>query len=393
MVYTTSLDKLVSDEYNRLRFVIEKKGCRYNVLSEKLLSLKMWYSIFYEYYMKYDLEKIKTMEINKQTIELINFLSVANGIYDVSLGLMHFSEEVFRNIASASQKSRKESYFRKTRTQNIKHDEYFQILKKDDDEYFKHIRAIFGQHPSNLNYGSSKKPIRAFGSWTYNNSGVLFSNGESDLYTKIYFDLERNGLGYSFHINYNEIKNFVDSKITMISNLVTDINEEVDKFIEGNCKGSIEGFFDLSIREKVEILINDFEHRYAYSESHSYKDALEDLRAMLEYSSVDGHASEEDQYLTEIEDSVDELYHIITNCKNDELNHYEKLNRNILDTIGHNYKREKCAMYINGDDKNHDIFSKVCDKLSEKLRAGKSYEVGDFYYRLYLLNTKNQKVY
>lgn len=380
------LGELVQDDYGRLRLVIDKKGFNYYVLSEKLVSLRMWFDIFYESFCSYDLNELRKLEINKETIELINYLSICNGIFDVSLGLSMIVDNVFMGYEYPSKSS-----FKNTRKYNEEHDTFFEIADKDDKLYFKHVRAIFGQHPSNLDYLKNGKPMRGFSSWTFNNNTGL-TNDISDIFSNIYYDLSEKGWGIKFHLFYDEIKEFTNDRIELIDNLIKCIKTETETYIESNCATKIEGFDNLSLLDKINTLKNEVRERYGYEDYHYLESSLSSLLVMTKFHSIPNYIEKEKEFFNAIRECVNEILPIVEACGNDELPFYSSFSGNIYDTIGHTYWREKCAMYINGDTRYLDMFSKVCILTSDILEVTPEFTIGDFLYRLYLVSKKGEVV-
>ncbi|QMS84718.1 hypothetical protein [Candidatus Xianfuyuplasma coldseepsis] len=378
------LGKLVQDDMGKLRLVIEKKGHNYYVLSEKLVSLRMWFEIFYESFCSYDLEALRQLEINKETIELINYLSICNGILDVSIGLNMITEKIFKGYESIHFNE-----FKNMREHNEEHDIFFGISEYDSQKYFKHVRAVFGQHPSNLDYKRKDKPIRGFSSWTFNNNTGL-TNDTSDIFTNIYYDLSEKGWGIKFHLFYDEIKEFTNNRINQIESQINHIIKEIDEFIEKNCVGKIEGLDSLSLIDRVSVLRKEMPKRFGYEDYHYIDSTLETLNTMLGFSSLKNFKIEEDSYVEGIRKCIDEIIPIIEKCSDDELPFNSNFSTKIYDAIGHNYWREKCAMYLNGDDRYFDMYSKVCNVIATMIGEHPSYTKGDFLYRLFLISLQEK---
>lgn len=377
------LGKLVQDEMGKLRLVIEKKGHNYYVLSEKLVSLRMWFDIFYESFCSYNLEALRKLEINKETIELINYLSICNGILDVSLGLNMITEKVFKGFENTHFNE-----FKNMREHNVEHDSFFGTSEYDSQKYFKHVRAVFGQHPSNLDYKGNGKPIRGFSSWTFNNTGL--TNDKSDIFTNIYYDLSEKGWGIKFHLFYDEIKEFTNNRIKQIESQIDYIINEIDKYIETNCVGKIEGLNSVPLVDGISLLRKEMPNRFGYEDYHYIDSTLETLNTMLGFSSLKKFKKEEDSYVEDIRKCIDEILPVIEKCSNHELPFNSYFSAKIYDAIGHNYWREKCAMYLNGEERYFDMYSKVCNVIATMIGEQPSYTKGDFLFRLYLISLRQE---
>ncbi|AUD64451.1 hypothetical protein BK011_01685 [Tenericutes bacterium MZ-XQ] len=193
MVDLEKLSLLVQDEENKLRFTLIKKGLNYHIYIEKLHSLNQWINIFVKEFSKYNSKSILKGDIDEDSVLVMNYLSSCNGIVDTYIGLNKILNDMQDNKYELNTNA-----FIKSRKTNTEHDKFFGYQKLNDFQYFKHIRAVFGQHPSNLEYKENGESKRAFSSWPFHDS-ILQKSG-CDLYTNVYFDLSRQGWGIRFHL-------------------------------------------------------------------------------------------------------------------------------------------------------------------------------------------------
>ena len=386
MVDLEKLSLLIQDQENRLRFTLIKKRLNYHVYIEKLHSLNQWLNIFIKEFSKYDSKSILKGDVDEDSILVMNYISLCNGIVDTYTGINRILNDMQDNEYSLVTNS-----YKRSRKFNVEHDEFFGYTSHNDFQYFKHIRAVFGQHPSNLEYKENGENRRAFSSWPFHDS-VLQKTG-CDLYTNVYFDLSRQGWGIRFHLFLDEVESFANQILTSINLMIDMMSSIVDGYIADNCPGEIVGFGSHSIKNKIKELSSEICKRYSFDNYHYLLDATITLERMFSHQKIEGYELETDKYLEDIIISLDEIHSIVSICGNEELFYYEKFYSKIMEAIGHHYYREKCAMYILGDIRYQDIFQMVNEQLSKALGITISTQYSDFYYRLYLLSQRNQKVY
>jgi hypothetical protein len=386
MIDLEKLSLLVQDRENKLRFTLIKKGLNYHVYIEKLHSLNQWLSIFVKEFSKYNSKSILKGDIDGDSIMIINYLSLCNGIVDSHIGL--------NKILNDMQDDKYElntNIFINSRKNNAEHDKFFGYKEYNDFQYFKHVRAVFGQHPSNLEYRQNGESKRAFSSWPFHDS-ILQKNG-CDLYTNIYLDLSRHGGGIRFNLFLDEIELFIVHVLESIKNMINSITIIVNAYILHNCPGVIPDFDKLTIPAKIQILQSEIGQRYSFDDYHYLLDATITLARIHSHNPVVGYEAYNDNITHDIDVSLNEIHSIVSTCDTKELFFFDEFYSNIMDSIGHHYYREKCAMYIIGDIRYMDIFLMVNKEISKILNTDASHGFGDFYYRLYLLSQIKTKVY
>ena len=211
------LRKITLDEDGKVSNLINSKDKNKSIIIEKFHSITQWFSIFEKSYYNYRVCAIEKKSLDEQIIELSKYLTICNGILDTYKGLYLLA----CGLLNYKDTTPKDS-FSKMRMNNKEHDDYFGITSFDDDNYFKHVRAIYGQHPTNLKYPE----LRAFSSWPFKSKEPVTTN-ESDLYTNIYFDESENPLGYKFYFYYCDIEDYISKLLKRIENLVNKIYEEI----------------------------------------------------------------------------------------------------------------------------------------------------------------------
>jgi hypothetical protein len=386
MVDLDKLSLLVQDEENRLRFTLIKKGLNYHIYIEKLHSLNQWINIFVKEFLKFNSKSILIGDIDEDSILVMNYLSSCNGVVDTYIGLNRILNDMQDDKYELNTNA-----FIKSRRTNAEHDKFFGYEKHNDFQYFKHIRAVFGQHPSNLEYNENGVSKRAFSSWPFHDS-ILQKSG-CDLYTNVYFDLSRQGWGIRFHLFLDEVESFINQVLESIAKMINSISDIVDGYISDNCPGEIADFEKLSITAKIKELQSEICKRYSFDDYHYLLEATITLERILLHNPIASYETCNSKFVEDIVVSLNEIHSIVSTCGNEELFYFDKFYSNIMDSIGHHYYREKCAMYIVGDIRYMDIFQMVNKDISKILNVEASHNYGDFYYRLYLLNQRSTKVY
>ncbi|MCT4634048.1 MAG: hypothetical protein N4A76_15170 [Firmicutes bacterium] len=375
--------ELASDEKNEFQYVVGDYN-DFNIANEKLHSMAQWLNLFLKEYKDYDIEKMKLLEIDNKTIEFIKYISVCNGIIDICDGISLISVKYFNSSPEQNQYK----YFMKTREINKNHDELFSFIKKTDKEYFKHIRAAFGQHPTNLNY---PKQVRGFASWTFHNNKV--HDYGSDLYVNIYYDSQKNSWGEKFHLYFCEIKNYVDYQIDMIERIIDYINESILRKRHNMCK-PIEGWKQQEkVYDKLILLKKEAKTRYVTNQSHYIVDAIDTLKTMIKDVESSNFISYYSEYIIEISKVVDELYLMVSKCEQNDLVVYRKFMLRLMSAIGKHYYVEKVSMYLIGYEQEYMIFENVVNRICDKLEVKECSSLSKFYFYLFVLHEKKIILY
>lgn len=215
-----SLEKLrqiTKDDKDRVSNLISSAGKTDAILIEKLHSITQWFSIFEKSYNDYIITEIKKEELDEQVVELSKYLTICNGILDTYEGLSHIVKDLFDHKDKKNRDS-----FKNMRKNNQEHDNYFGIDNYNDDKYFKHIRAVCGQHPTNLNYSD----CRAFASWPFKSQKPFVSN-DSDLNFKIYYNIKEKPYGIRFFFYYCDLEEYISKLFERIELLVDRIYKEI----------------------------------------------------------------------------------------------------------------------------------------------------------------------
>jgi len=322
-------------------------------ISEKVHSLTKWYDLFTEELLKTEIVRFRTLEINERTMKVLNYISVCNGIVDVFEGVNRIGALVIKNRKLRS------NYlcFQKMKKLNSAHDEMYQINVKNDLSYFKHVRAVFGQHPSNLKNKVNGKLLYSFSSWTFDNHHKLW-NFETDLYTQICHDADDNTFGVKFHLIYEELENFTKRVLKEIKIVVLEINSYIENKINSQ-QTIITGWSKMSRNKKIDLLLNEIDNKYYFKECHYLDSSVREMCNMLEFVVVNGFEEETNEYISLIDSSLEEIRIIVEKGSQEELVISSEFTSNIYDAIGHSYYAEKFSMYELGHTDYRDMFVTV----------------------------------
>lgn len=377
MSVVDKLVELAADRNDEFAQVVREKG-DFKIVDEKLHSMAQWLRLFMKSYEEYDYSLLYSKNVDVTTIELINYISICNGILDVSDGLFHVASKYFTNVPRRSNNKD----FTRSRKANKKHDSHFKFNKNDKD-YFKHSRAIFGQHPSNLNYPDE---VKGFASWTFNDGRNIWGF-DSDMYCNIYFDQEVSSYGIKFHVYYDEVRAFTETQIKYIDQLISLINKEVMKRRNKDCKAIGDWDENLELENKIAILKREIEIRYVIKEYHYLLHSVCELEEMLQANRITNYEDKYSEYLSYITNSIDEVYMMVSKCEQGGLEYFEAFSVEITNAIGNTYYQEKVSMYLIGQYRYHDIFKTVMDRACEKLGVETTHLNPDFYFVFYILKS------
>lgn len=100
-------------------------------------------------------------------------------------------------------------------------------LYKDDNEYFKHIRAAFGAHPVEIREGKNKNKIERYASWP-----VSKGRSEFDFYVLLYSE-KQNDASIPFGFKMKQLELFFDTRYKYLEKIEKAIREKkIDFFNE-----------------------------------------------------------------------------------------------------------------------------------------------------------------
>ncbi|MBB1440603.1 hypothetical protein H5202_18375 [Shewanella sp. SG41-4] len=142
------------------------------------------------------------------------------------------------------------------------------IFDKDDNDYFKEVRACFGAHPVNLD-GEGKE--KRFASWPYEG----FTKSSSDLEVRLYSN-DPNKDDIVLGLNIKELVAFLQSRYEYLDNISLEIERQYEL-----CKQelALTPIADCrNMRESIDILLKENESRF---NNDHYRSTLEELALLL----------------------------------------------------------------------------------------------------------------
>lgn len=219
--------------------------------------------------------------------------------------------------------------------------------KKTDDEYFKHIRAMFGVHPVNLKDDEE----RYYASWSTpyikaDFSVIVYSNqvGKEDQIYSIRID---ELLEYA-EVRYGILR-------TLIKRVETDYQLHVEQWRSQKIPDGV------TIKEQIIYLLRENEERFGRGEAYWYQlGQLKQLFDVNESYFEDNHRTMISAYKNTLKIVVEEIQSNLQHMNVEELRSY-----NILDPfeeIPHSYDKGKMLGYLHNPDS--DINSRTLAKYA-----------------------------
>lgn len=207
--------------------------------------------------------------------------------------------------------------------------------KKTDDEYFKHVRAMFGVHPVNLKDDEE----RYYASWSTPHlkadfSVIIYSNRvdkEDQIYSIRIADL----FEYT-HLRYNLLNDLI-------------------KYVENDYHTHLESWKNqqipdgLTIKDQTDVLLRENEQRFGNGEAYWYQ--LEQLKKLFEVddSFFDGkYRATISAYKRALKTVVDEIQRNLQAMNIEELHNHDILDP--FESIPHSYEKEKLLTYLHDPD-------------------------------------------
>lgn len=161
-------------------------------------------------------------------------------------------------------------------------------VNKDDNEYFKELRARFGAHPVNL---GGENGERLFASWPYEGS-----DGKFDLKINLYSNLiEKADIHRSIGIRIEELSKFLICRYNYLNNLIQEVNRQYDSFsFEMKAK---EIATKSNMLEQLKVLKKESNCRF---NNDYYNGNIEDIYRLLSTSLTDRELEEEERHFKDL---------------------------------------------------------------------------------------------
>ncbi len=362
------LNELNQDKYNLFSQFLRVSSSlneKVNMMSikEKLHSMTKWFDLFGEEFVRVNMDEFHVIDINRRTILVMNYISVCNGILDVYTGM----SRILNMVSKREPDEKSFGCFTRMRSLNGVHDNKYLKDPNDDIAYFRHVRAVFGQHPSNLEYGKGKDKKYIYSSWTFDNKHKLW-DFESDLYTNICDDRDAltNSIGVKFHLVYEEITSFTQEVIKRIKYLVEELSNLIITLNFSQVK-KIEGWEILSRKEQIRLLKKEIAKKYYKGEEHYYSSLVNECEELLDFDPLNGFEDETSSYIQHIDNVLLELKDAVENSRHSNITSLSDFDNCIRGAIGNTYYSEKYHMYKGGRFQYEDIFLIVLREAFQKL--------------------------
>ena len=237
---------------------------------------------------------------------------------------------------------------------------------QDDNEYFKHIRAVFGAHPVNLN-----REGKWFASWPTDNVyheydyAVILYNANED--QKVIF-------GYCF----SELEKFLVVRYQYLSNILMEIERQIQEYKSNKSLQKIVRSDDMV--EQLNILKNELEHRL---DNDYYSYLIEELLILYRANNTrDINRKVIEEYLNECRKLVMEIYSNLQNMEPLEPEHGDLLNLRHPTTI--HYDLSKIYECLRGTSEDR-LYNHYIKKIGEFLNGYISISSDMHAFELYLL--------
>lgn len=227
-----------------------------------------------------------------------------------------------------------------------------------DFKYFKHIKAVFGAHPVNLdNIHSKDNNKKYYASWSTSRLG---NNHEMYVYLYSNYPGDR---AIQFGIDFYQLHQFALKYYNYLNAISGEIQTQYEAFLAGKRRQEISKVKD--IKAEIKILITENQQR---TDSDYYGYCLTQLDMMFNAVCTDPDNTEAfNEYLIQLEKVVEEIQINLQNMNLCDLKTEKILNP--PKPINKHYDYEKVFNYIFGDNDSYTyhIFSFHFEKIIEDL--------------------------
>lgn len=231
-------------------------------------------------------------------------------------------------------------------------------LDISDNEYFKHLRAIFGAHPVNLKDPSDKnaKGTKYFANWP--NEDFL---GEYDFVSTLWSaDAESEDLGIGF--KFSQLDKFLNIRYEYIKVLKNKLNEDIN--IHYSKMRQLKIKHSDNIRTQLDLLKEEL---YIRNKNDYYSGIIDKLiRYFNSNRVISSNNPVITRYLNKLEVVVDELKHNIQEMIFKELESYYILNLDYPIELHYNFS--KVYDYYNNYEKSLDNYNFYIKPISDFLK-------------------------
>ena len=229
-------------------------------------------------------------------------------------------------------------------------------LDLNDNEYFKHLRAIFGAHPVNIKNPKNTKETQYFANWPGED---LF--GDNDIMCSLWSaDAEAKDIRIGF--KFSQLDEFLNIRYEYLNVLKDKLNEDINKHYNKMRKEKIKSSDD--IRVQLDILKSELDIR---KKDDYYSGIIDDL---IGFFNSDRVISSNNpvilRYLDELQDVINELKHNIQEMIFTELESHSIIHLRSPKELYYNLS--KVYDYYNNYDINIDNYNFYIKPIAEFLK-------------------------
>lgn len=221
-------------------------------------------------------------------------------------------------------------------------------ISKDDNEYFKHIRAIFGAHPVNINDNERKM----YASWPTEKI-----HAEFDFAVRLY-SLDVDERDRVFGYTFKELNKFLETRYNYLKVLINELDNQYEQFKNKKIKEKIKK--SNNYLEQIKILKKESKKRLNNT---YYSNTIKELIVIFEtYNNLDKKDEKVITYMNDLKKLVDELYNNLQNMIFKDLQHEDKLKFNYPNEIHYELSKiYECLI----DNKYDPMFNYYLDKIND----------------------------
>ncbi|MDO4731985.1 MAG: hypothetical protein Q4B50_00515 [Bacillota bacterium] len=203
---------------------------------------------------------------------------------------------------------------------------------KDDNDYFKLIRACFGAHPVNLNdyFKNKKQKERRFASY----SDPVCGNGD---YGVFLYSSNPNEEPIRFDIYFDELNKFLNRNYSYLETLIQRIDEMEED--EGQRLRDIEIQRTSDACAQLDILAEENKRRYGEDFNSAYNPVIKELRLIFGTQITNSaNATLVKKFREYLYPAIEELFECLQNMTHEEISTFEEMER-LLHTEKHSVNK------------------------------------------------------
>lgn len=154
---------------------------------------------------------IEYIKLNKERIEKKSYFDLEIFAYISSIDLVSEAvQQLYRVFYNKTDSPFKNDY------------SIFEDLNKTDDDYFSHVRAIFGAHPTNIKKNLNERNFASYPSNNFTDSGfsvILYTNKLDEW-------------GDIFYLSFKKLEQYFEKRYNFLNELIKKIESDKDSYIK-----------------------------------------------------------------------------------------------------------------------------------------------------------------